>query len=189
MDDGALVRVLQGPIVRLGDAEVYRLASRRFDRHGMRLRDCLDAAAAEGWPELTADAARRGEEALGVTDELGAARDGLTVADVLNRLLHRTGHLRHCQLRARREGPRPILNLRKVLQMATRFEGEASLAGIADFVTHLDRIMEAVIPIGEAEVEAADAVSVLTIHGAKGLEFEIVFLINLRPPNPRGLDR
>jgi len=189
MDDGALARVLQGPIVRLGDPEVYRLASRRFDRHGMRLRDCLDAAAAEGWPELTPDAARRVEKALAVTDELGAARDGLTVADVLNRLLDQTGYLRHCQLRARREGPRPLLNLRKVLQMATRFEGEASLAGIADFVTHLDRIMEAVIPIGEAEVEAADAVRVLTIHGAKGLEFDVVFLVNLRRPNPRDLER
>ncbi|HKA51760.1 MAG TPA: ATP-dependent helicase, partial [Candidatus Dormibacteraeota bacterium] len=189
MDDGALVRVLQGPIVRLGDAEVYRLASRRFDRRGMRLRDCLDAAAAENWPELTADAARRVEKALAVTDELGAARDGLTVADVLNRLLDLSGYLRHCQLRARREGPRPLLNLRKVLQIATRFEGEASLAGITEFVTHLDRIMEAVIPIGEAEVEAADAVRVLTIHGAKGLEFDVVFLVNLRRPNPRDLER
>ena len=189
MDDGALVRILQGPIVRLGDAEVYRLASRRIDHYGMRLRDCLDAAAAEGWPELTTDAVRRVEKALAVTDGLAVARDGLTVADVLNRLLDQSGYLRHCQLRARREGPRSLLNLRKVLQMATRFEGDATLAGIADFVTHLDRIMEAVIPIGEAEVEAADAVRVLTIHGAKGLEFDVVFLVNLRRPNPRDLDR
>jgi len=189
MDDGALVRILQGPIVRLGDAEVYRLASRRIDHYGMRLRDCLDAAAAEGWPELTTDAVRRVEKAVAVTDGLAVARDGLTVADVLNRLLDQSGYLRHCQLRARREGPRSLLNLRKVLQMATRFEGDATLAGIADFVTHLDRIMEAVIPIGEAEVEAADAVRVLTIHGAKGLEFDVVFLVNLRRPNPRDLDR
>lgn len=189
MDDGALVRLLQGPIVRLGDAEVYQLAARRFGRFGMRLRDCLDAAAAEGWPELPADAAQRVEKALAATDELGVARDGLTVADVLNRLLDRTGYLRHSQLRARLEGPRPLLNLRKVLQMATRFERDATLAGIADFVTHLNRIMEAVIPVGEAEVEAADAVRVLTVHGAKGLEFDVVFLVNLRRPNPRDLER
>jgi DNA helicase-2/ATP-dependent DNA helicase PcrA len=189
MDDGALVRVLQGPIVRLGDADVYRLAGRRFGRRGMRLRDCLDEAAAEGWPELTPEAAARVEKALAVTDELGAARDGLTVADVLNRLLEGTGYLRHCQLRARREGPRAILNLRKVFQMASRFERDAALAGIADFVVHLQRIMEAVIPIGEAEVEAAEAIRVLTVHGAKGREFDVVFLVNLRPPNPRDLER
>ncbi len=189
MDDGALVRVLQGPIVRLGDAETYRLAARRFGQHGMRLRDCLDAAGAEGWPELSARQAGRLERMLAVTDDLASARDGLTVADVLNRLLDRTGYLRHCQLRARREGPRAILNLRKVFQLAGRFERGAALAGITDFVTHLDRIMEAVIPVGEAEVEAAEAVRVLTVHGAKGLEFDVVFLVNLRRPNPRDLER
>ena len=189
MDDGALTRVLQGPIVRLADADLYRLAGRRAGRYGMRLRDCLDDARAEGWPELSPAAATRVERALAVTDQLAAARDGMTVADVLNRLLDRSGYLRHCQLRARREGPRPILNLRKVFQMASRFERDAVLAGIADFVAHLNRIMEAVIPVGEAEVEAADAVRVLTVHGAKGLEFDVVFLVNLRPPNPRDLER
>jgi ATP-dependent exoDNAse (exonuclease V) beta subunit len=189
MDDGALVRMLQGPIVRLGDDQLYRLAARRFGQRGMRLRDCLDAARGEGWPELQPAAAARVERALAVTDELGAARDGLTVADVLNRLLEQTGYLRHTQLRARREGPRAILNLRKVFQMANRFERDAALAGIGDFVTHLHRIMEAVIPVGEAEVEEADAVRVLTVHGAKGLEFDVVFLINLRRPNPRDLER
>ncbi|TMC05096.1 MAG: ATP-dependent helicase [Chloroflexi bacterium] len=189
MDDGALTRLLQGPIVRLGDAQVYVLARRRLGRYGMRLRDCLDEARAEGWPELAPDAAARVERMLAVTDELAAARDGMTVADVLNRLLDRSGYLRHCQLRARREGPRAILNLRKVFQLASRFERDAPLAGIADFVVHLNRIMEAVVPVGEAEVEAADAVRVLTVHGAKGLEFDIVFLVNLRPPNPRDLER
>ena len=36
-----------------------------------------------------------------------------------------------------------------------------ALAGILGFASHLDRIMEATIPVGEAEVEAADAVRVL----------------------------
>jgi ATP-dependent DNA helicase UvrD/PcrA len=52
MDDGALVRILQGPIVRLADAGMYRLASRRFERSGMRLRDCFDESMREGFPEM-----------------------------------------------------------------------------------------------------------------------------------------
>ena len=54
---------------------------------------------------------------------VAAARDGMTVADVLNRLLDRSGYLRHCQLRARREGPRPLLNLLKVFQNR-RWDGD-----------------------------------------------------------------
>src|SRR5439155_1299873 len=156
MDDAALVRVLQGPVVRMDDAAMYGLASRRFERRGMRLRDCLDAAAAEGWPELEAGVSRRVRHALQVTDELGRARDGLTVADVLNRLLERSGYLRHCQLRARREGPRPVMNVRKVFDMASGFERDAALAGIGDFVAHLDRIIDTHLPVGEPRPEEID---------------------------------
>src|SRR5207245_10744624 len=88
-----------------------------------------------------------------------------------------------------REGPRALLNLRKVFRMANRFERDRPLAGLADFVGHLDRIMEADLPVSEAEIEAADAVRLSTIHGAKGLEFPVIFLVNLRPPRVRDTER
>jgi DNA helicase II / ATP-dependent DNA helicase PcrA len=189
MDDAALVRALQGPVVRMDDAALYRLAARRFGQRGLRLRDCLDASAAEGWPELEPALAGRLEAVLRVTDDLGQARDGLTVADVLNRLLERSGYLRHCELRARREGPRPVLNVRKLFDMASGFERDAALAGVGDFVAHLDRVIDTNLPVGEAAAEDTDAVRLLTIHGAKGLEFDAVFLVNVRPPNPRETER
>src|SRR5262247_2273995 len=49
--------------------------------------------------------------------------------------------------------------------------------------------MEAAVPVGETAAEAPPAARVLTVHGAKGLEFDVVFLVNLRPPNPRDLER
>src|SRR5207302_7968740 len=156
--------------------------ARRFGHREMRLRDCLDAVAADAWVDLEPGLARRVRHAVRVTDELGRARDGLTVADVLNRLLERSGYLRHCQLRARREGPRPLMNVRKVFDMASGFERDTALAGIGDFVTHLDRVIDTNLPVGEPPPEEADAVRVLTVHGAKGLEFDVVFLVNVRPP-------
>jgi DNA helicase-2/ATP-dependent DNA helicase PcrA len=192
MDDGAFVRVLQGPIARLTDRALYRLAERRVERRGMRLRDCFEESRTHGFPEMEPEVAAQAARLIEVTDRLGKLRDALTVGDILNRMLEETGYLRWAELRAQRDGsPRALLNLRKVFQLAANFERDLALAGVGDFVRHLDQIIDADLPVGEALEAAAeaDAVSLLTVHSAKGLEFPVVFLVNLRPPRPRDTER
>jgi ATP-dependent helicase/nuclease subunit A len=99
--------------------------------------------------------------------------DRLTPSELLRVVLHDTdygGELAGPRFRQARE------NLKKLRAMVRRFEnrGYATLARVAD---HLDQL--ALGDESNAAIDARDAVSLMTVHAAKGLEFPIVFVVNM----------
>ncbi|HXV64290.1 MAG TPA: UvrD-helicase domain-containing protein [Vicinamibacteria bacterium] len=79
-------------------------------------------------------------------------------------------------------------NLKKLLEMIRRAEnrGYLTMSRLADFLENATTDEES-----PAVLEAVDAVNLMTIHAAKGLEFESVFLVNLhqRARQDRSLPR
>jgi len=99
--------------------------------------------------------------------------DRLPPWDLLSRILQDTAYayeLRGSGYRQARE------NLKKLAAMVRRFQnrGYATLARVAD---HLEQL--AVGDESNAAIDAQDAVSLMTVHAAKGLEFPIVFIVNI----------
>jgi DNA helicase II / ATP-dependent DNA helicase PcrA len=73
-----------------------------------------------------------------------------------------------------------VQNLARLFSIIERFARVARYDRVAWFIDYLDDLIEAGDnpPVGDAEW-ADDAVNILTIHQAKGLEFPIVFLVGL----------
>jgi ATP-dependent helicase/nuclease subunit A len=99
--------------------------------------------------------------------------DRVPPADLLRRVLSDTGYERELTGGRARQAHE---NLKKLMAMVRRFQnrGYATLARVAD---HLDEL--ATGDESNAAIDAHEAVSLMTVHAAKGLEFPIVFVVNV----------
>jgi ATP-dependent helicase/nuclease subunit A len=185
----ALVRYLARPVSDLRAAAFLRSRFVRLSDHGLSvLAPALAAALTDPTPPtsvaLLQDEDRRAllHARAHVGDWLQRV-DRIPPADLLEELLRETGYA--YELR----GPRRLQaweNLKKIRAMIRRIQnrGYATLPRIAEHIDALTAGDES-----NAVIEALDAVNLMTVHASKGLEFPIVFVVNMSkgasgPPKP-----
>jgi len=111
--------------------------------------------------------------------------------DILSRLMKEKGYLNttglletiidRCEvmqvLATQSHGPQRLVNVEKLLGIARRFEAKGMFKP-QQFNEYLDTMDEQVGDEGEGalDTEDSDAVKIMTIHGAKGLEFDVVIV-------------
>ncbi|MGH7776362.1 MAG: ATP-dependent helicase [Candidatus Dormibacterales bacterium] len=132
----------------------------------------------EGVEPLQAIAALDGTGAwVGLVSELGRLARDLGVGDLLFELLSRTRHAEVAPAVSGAERLRVEANVARFAELVDEFCERARDQSLGAFLAHLDLVLLS----GEGEEQArveelADAVQVMTIHQAKGLEFTAVFV-------------
>ena len=174
-DDTAFLRVVNFPTRGIGarSLEALQLEARQ-------LNSSLYNAAAS----LTGKAGTAVGAFIRLIETLRAETAGLTLPEVIDHLLERSGLRAHYQ--AEREGQDRLENLEELVNAAATFAedpeatrnidaetGEATSL-LADFLAH------AALEAGEHQAgDSDDAIQLMTVHSAKGLEFTAVFIVGL----------
>ncbi len=99
--------------------------------------------------------------------------DRMTPSEVLDAILRETAYTYEMRGTRRVQARENLKKLRALIRKAEN-RGYATLARIAEFLDDL-----AVGDESNAVIDALDAVNLMTVHAAKGLEFPIVFVVNM----------
>jgi len=172
----AVLRILTGPRYRIGLRDLAAV-SRHGRATGTGFAATLSVRAAgdaddDGVPGLSAEADRRIGRFLAERSALLATAVRLPVLELAEAVIERTGLWRA-------SGPRGHENLLRFLDLAEGFSPVDGESNLRAFVEYLQLLDESDDDLAEAHLTDTEAVKVMTIHQAKGLEFDTVYVPGL----------
>ena len=163
-DDNALLRVINFPTRGIGARSIEQLQE-SAKIHNTTLWD----AAARAGGKVSAF--------VGLIDMLRNATRELPLPEIIDHVLAHSGLIAHYQNETgakQREAQERLENLNELINAATLFVHENEDDSLTSFLTH------AALEAGEHQAgDSDDALHLMTVHAAKGLEFDAVFITGL----------
>src|SRR5882762_3338039 len=168
-DDIACARVLAAPAWHLEAPDLVRLAERAAKKRGTALYDVLQAPQSE----LPFDASHGAlAELLEFLSNQRKTLKRRTAREILSDLID---WLEVAQ-RARTQDRKYVNQL---AQFVKDWEAKSETRGLSEFLEYLDYFEQAGGTLSLEDDAPGDAVQLMTVHGAKGLEFPHVFLLRV----------
>jgi DNA helicase II / ATP-dependent DNA helicase PcrA len=189
-DSGAVVRALSRPPIELRSVDVARL-TQLARRRKLDMPSAV-AAALEG-PQLSEEGRDRARVFLRLYRSASTAFEDRRPDAFVMRLIERIGLRRQQVFATHADTVERLRNIAKLPELATAFMRREPQATAREFARYLAAVAESGLREEEAVSQpSTPAVSVMTMHAAKGLEFDHVFVLGLsagampgpyRPPN------
>ena len=167
-DDGAITRVINFPTRGIGARSLEQLQDLARERGvslwaAAKTRPAADPSSLRGIPAFVA-----------LIERMRNATPGLPLPEIIEHVIEHSGLQQH--YRNEREGADRLENLGELVNAAASFVSDEQQedTGLTAFLAH------AALEAGDNQAAAgADALQLMTVHSAKGLEFHSVFISGL----------
>lgn len=177
-DNISFERIVNEPKRGVGPGTLEKIRSFAYEQN-MSL---LDASSNVMMSPLKGKAAQAVWDLANLILTLRSKLDSLTVTEITENLLDKTGYLEALQVQNTLESQARIENIEEFLSVTKNFddnpeitvEGETGLDRLSRFLNDLALIADT----DDSAIETAE-VTLMTLHAAKGLEFPVVFLIGM----------
>jgi DNA helicase-2/ATP-dependent DNA helicase PcrA len=183
-DDISLTRIINVPKRGIGSSSLDKIGD-FANQHDMSLFDALNSVELLGLSPKITKAARDFRDLIRNFTQM---QDYLPVTELVEQVLEKTGYTEMLKAEKSLEAQSRLENLEELLSVTKNFEAVSEDRSLVAFLTDLALVAD--IDSLEEDGEKADAVVLMTLHSAKGLEFPVVFLIGMEEgvfPHSRSL--
>ncbi len=168
-DDISLRRIINVPKRGIGKTTVDRVAEIAAE-HGVSMYEVLSHAPL--YPEMAKSAAKL-QPFCDLIERLQGMIENSSVTELATQVMEQSGYRAALEAEAQTQRER-VENIQEFLSYTTEFDQSGEAGGLSGFLEQVALISD----IDNFD-DVADAVTLMTVHSAKGLEFPVVFLCGM----------
>ncbi|EUJ29196.1 ATP-dependent DNA helicase [Listeria floridensis FSL S10-1187] len=184
-DDISLTRIINVPKRGVGAGSLDKIA-RTAEAYDLTFFEVLNRIELAG---LSAKIRKQLIEFHDLIQNLTKMQDYLTVTELVEEILEKTGYRTMLKNERTIEAQTRLENIDELMSVTQNFEKESEDKSLLAFLEDLALVAD-VDRLDENDAEQNGAVTLMTLHSAKGLEFPVVFLVGMEEgifPHSRAL--
>ena len=168
-DNLSLQRIINEPKRGIGKTSLEKIEQISMT-NGISMYEVIKRADEFGLGKVFANS----REFIQAIEELKSMKDELVISELIKEMLDKTGYIKALELENTAQAENRIENLEELLTVAIEFEEEDTENPLPDFLESVTLTSD----VDDLD-ETDDAVTLMTLHSAKGLEFPVVFMVGM----------
>lgn len=182
VDNISMKRIINTPKRGIGDATVEKLSD-FAERINGSLYDALEALS---MLEIGRRPRKKLEDFKGLIDSLIDGKESRSLSEFIEFVASESGYIEDLERQNNIEAQTRIDNIKEFLSGAVNYERENQEVSLEDFLANVSLLSD----VDKTE-DSNNAITLMTLHSAKGLEFPVVFMVGMEEnlfPGFRAID-